>query len=451
MKASRISKGRTSAARQYLSRRDFLKLGGTALAGAAFLGTSGCGSEERREGLARLTFSHGPEGAQIWQRQIDLFNEQSEGDIQVEPRQAPADTGQYFDQLRTEFQAGEVNVDVISGDVIWPAQLAANGWILDLSNRFTQDLREEHLPATIASNSYESGIYGVPWFTDAGMLYYRKDLLEKSGFNAPPKTWDELKEQAKTVQRDSGTKYGFVFQGADYEGGVVNGLEYIWTSGGAVLNPENPKEVTVDDPQALAGLKVARGMVTSGTAPEAVSSYKEWEAYTIFLGGDAVFMRNWPFVYGLSADSSLSSVEPERIGISTLPVATEGDRTYSGLGGWNLMINAASENADAAWTFIRYLSAPEQQKVRALEGGYLPTLKSLYEDAEILEKVPVISLGKEAVENVRSRPVSPCYSEMSLVLAERFHDLLKRSLVPEEATRNLDTDRIDIIDAAGKR
>ena len=87
---------------------------------------------------------------------------------------------------------------------------------------------------------YEGAIYGVPWFTDAGMLYYRKDLLEQAGFSEPPKTWAEMEEMVKKVRGETGTRYGFVFQGADYEGGVVNGLEFIWSSGGGCSIPTTP-------------------------------------------------------------------------------------------------------------------------------------------------------------------------------------------------------------------
>jgi multiple sugar transport system substrate-binding protein len=238
------------------------------------------------------------------------------------------------------------------------------------------------------------------------------------------------------VRRDSETTYGYVFQGAEYEGGVVNGLEFIWTSGGSVLDPGD--EVNVGAPRAVEGLKTARSMVTDGVAPEAVPSYKEYESYTVFLNGDAVFMRNWPNVYARAADSSLSSVEQERIGVAPLPVAREGIPAHSGLGGWNLMINAASrDKTEAAWTFIRYLSATEQQEERALRGGYLPTQKACYEDGEILSRVPVITLGREAIRNVRSRPATPVYQDMSMAMAEWFHASLGGVVTPEHAAATL--------------
>jgi ABC-type glycerol-3-phosphate transport system substrate-binding protein len=443
-----MTRAANSVKRRALSRRDFLRSFGVGLAGSAFLGVAGCGGGGWGEGPVGLIFSHGEE-PEVLRKQISRFNHQHRGEIEVKLRLAPADTGQYFEKLRTEFQAGEADVDIISGDVIWPAQFAAAGWISDLSEYFTEALRGSHLPAAISSNTYEGGVYGVPWFTDAGMLYYRKDLLEKSGFSEAPETWNELKEMATKVQRDSGTEYGFVFQGAEYEGGVVNGLEFIWTHGGDVLDPGNLDEVTVEAPEAVEGLKTARGTVTEGVAPGAIPSYKEYESYTVFLSGEAVFMRNWPNVYARAADPSLSKIEQEQIGVAPLPVARAGDPTYSGLGGWNLMINAASQKKmEAAWVFIRYLSAPEQQKERVLEGGYLPTLKGSYEDPEILSEVPVITLGREAIRNVRSRPATPFYHDVSLAMARRFHASLAGSVVPERAAAMLREDLEDILKRA---
>jgi multiple sugar transport system substrate-binding protein len=435
------------AARRILGRRDFLKLSAGGLLGAVLLGAAGCAGEDKSGGgPVKLTFSHGPDESGTFQQQINEFNRLHEGEIEVHYREMPADTGQYFEQLRTEFQAGGGEIDVISGDVTWPARFAAQGWISDLSDLFIPEAREQYLPYTVESNTYEGAIYGVPWFTDAGMLYYRKDLLEDSGFSEPPKTWDELKEQARKVQEDSGVKFGYVFQGADYEGGVVNGLEYIWTSGGDVLDPQDPDEVVVGSEQALEGLRIEQSMVKDGVAPEAVSSYKELESYTSFVGEDAVFMRNWPYAYALSTDPSQSKIRPEQIGITTLPVAAEGDQTYSGLGGWNLFISAVSTSQEAAWTFIQYLSAPEQQRTRALKGSYLPTLESLYEDDEVLETVPILALGKEAIQNARPRPASPSYDEMSLEMSKQFNALLTGASSPEEVASTLQNQLANIVE-----
>jgi multiple sugar transport system substrate-binding protein len=428
-----------------MSRRDFLKIGGTGLAGAALLGTAGCGGGGGGDS-GTLILSHGPEESGVLQKQLDAFNQQHKGEIQVEWRQMPADTGQYFDQLRTEFQAGGGEIDVISGDVIWPAQFAANGWIMDLSDRFPESEQQKFLPATIESNLYEGAIYGVPWFSDVGMLYYRKDLLEQSGISAPPATWEELKQMAEQVRQESGTRYGFVFQGANYEGGVVDGLEYIWTHGGDVLDGNN---VVIDSPESAAGLATERSMVTDGVTPQAVVNYTETESHSTFLNGDAIFIRNWPYMYGLASDPEQSNIKPEQIGVAPIP-AGEGGQSFSGLGGWNLFINAASQDkVDAAWTLIQYLSAPEQVKQRSLQGGPgIPTYKSLYDDQELVNKVPVVALAKESAQNAKPRPVSPYYSDMSLEMAEQFNASLKGDVSPEEAVKTLQSQLQQIVEQA---
>jgi multiple sugar transport system substrate-binding protein len=420
-----------------ISRRDFLKVGGAGLAGAALLGAAGCGGgQQEGGGPIELVFTSAPDDTETAGKLVQKFNEQNRGRYKVTLREGNADTGQRFDQLRTEMQAGGKNIDVILGDVIWTAQLAANGWISDLSDRFTEDMRADFLPGSVEAIIYEGKAYGMPWFTDTGLLYYRKDLLEESGFDGPPKSWEELHEQALTVKQDSGTKFGFMFQGANYEGGVCNGLEYIWTHGGEALDPNDPTRVLIDSPEAVAGLTTERSMIESGVAPEAVAIYHEDESAGTFLNGDAVFLRNWPYVYALLSDPAESEVRPEQIGVSELPSA-DGQPGNGTVGDQPLYINATSPHQDEAWEFIKFLSAPEQQEFRAVEGSFLPTLTNLYDDPEIQESVPVVALAKEALQHTRPRPVSPYYSDMSLEMAEQFNASLTGEVSPEQAAQTL--------------
>src|SRR5215216_2767761 len=255
-----------------INRRDFLKMSGAGLAGAALLGASGCGGGGG--GAGNVIFSMGPDDAnKTYTKLVDKFNEQHKGEFQVTIRAMPADTGQYFDKLRTEFQAGGGDIDVMGADVIWPIQFAAQGWLKDLSDNFPESEQQKFLQAPIEASIYEDGIFAVPWFTDAGLLYYRKDLLEQSGFSGPPKTWDELKEMAQTVSQEAGIPNGFVFQGANYEGGVCNALEYIRTHGGDDLENVTSGKVIIDSPEAAAGLETYHSMIADGVAPQAVLNY----------------------------------------------------------------------------------------------------------------------------------------------------------------------------------
>ena len=419
-----------------LSRRDFLKVGGAGLAGAAFLGAAGCGGGEQGGGATEIYFTSAPDESGTTQKLIDMFNDKNKGKYKVIFHQGNADTGQRFDKLRTQMQAGGEDLDVILGDVIWTAQLAESDWISDLSDRFTESQRKEFLPGSVEAITYEGKTFGMPWFTDTGLLYYRKDLLQESGFDGPPKTWDELKQMTLKVREDAGLKYGFVFQGAAYEGGVCDGMEFIWTHGGEVLDPDDPTRVLVDSPEAIAGLATERSMITEGISPEGVTVYKEDESAGAFLNGDAVFLRNWPYVYALVGTSEYPKLEPEQVGVSELPSA-DGEPGNGTVGDQPLYISSSATDPDAAWKFIQFLSAPEQQKIRAVEGAYLPTRTALYSDPEIQEKVPVVPLAQEALQHTRPRPVSPYYSDMSLEMAEQFNASLSGDISPEEAARTL--------------
>jgi multiple sugar transport system substrate-binding protein len=435
---------RRAYARGMISRRRFLKLGGAGLAGAALLGAAGCGGGEEASGATTITLAFTPDEAGGLKNLIDDFNRQNRGEIQVKWREMPALSADYLEQLQAELQSGQSSVDLIGGDVIWPAQFAANGWILDLSDRFTGGMQQDYLEGPLGSVQYEGKIWGVPWFTDAGMFYLRKDLLEESGFSEPPKTWDEMKEMAEKVRRDAGTRYGFVFQGSQDEGGVVDALEHVWNAGGDVLDGQ---KVVIDSPEAAQGLTLRRSMIVDGVAPKATGDYTTQESQAIFTNGDVVFMRNWPFVYGLLSDPETSRVKPDQVDIAPLPVADESDQSFSGLGGWNFMVNATSEGKlEEIWTFIEYMSAPEQQRTFALESARLPTLRRLYEDEEVLNKLPVAELGREALENARPRPVSPYYSDMSLAMAEQFNAALKGEVPVEQALENLQGELQNIVD-----
>ncbi|MCA3749106.1 MAG: ABC transporter substrate-binding protein [Rubrobacter sp.] len=406
---------------------------------AGLLGAGGCGGGETGSDN-RLVFTFGPDPGGGLKKLVEEFNRQDRG-FQVVWREMPAVSDEYFDRIRTQFQAGGGDVDVIGGDVIWPAQLAANGWIVDLSDRFPESERKKFLDGPIEANTYKGKIYGVPWFTDAGMFYYRKDLLEQAGYSGPPETYEELKEMALKVTRDTGTRFGYVFQGAADEGGVVDALEYVWNFGGEVLSGER---VVIDSPEAAAGLQMRRSMITGGIAPQATANYGTQESQAAFTNGGVVFMRNWPFVYDLLSDRTLSRVRPEQVGISRIPHA-EGGRSYSGLGGWNLFISSRSEKQEEAWEFIEWMAAPEQQKTFALESSRLPTLKELYGDEEIRRRVPVAALGEEAIRSARPRPVSPYYSDMSLVMQDAFNAALKGDLGTEEALRKIEEELRGIV------
>ncbi|AHY47589.1 Bacterial extracellular solute-binding protein [Rubrobacter radiotolerans] len=453
-------------ANRYMSRRRFLRLGGASFAGAALLGSAslgaGCGQEPAQDGVATVVFSFGPDDSGTLANLVEAFNREFEGEIRVEYREFSRLTDEYFDEITAELSAGNSGVDVIGGDVTWTAEFADQGWIEDLNSRIYTDfpvsVPGSFLDAAITSCSYNNSVWGAPWFTDAGLLYYRSDLLEQAGVSGPPATWEELSEIARQVRDEAGTRYGFVFQGDEYEGGVVNGCEFIWNAGGRILTgattlqaPGAPLDLTpsiieIDNPNSVRGLEIQRGLIDDGISPETVANFREQDCEEAFLGGEAVFMRGWPYMYALAGENG-NSVEPEQIGVAPLPVAGNDLQSYSCLGGWNLLMNAESPNKDAAWEFIKFACAPEQQRTRAIEGSFLPTLREVYNDSEVEQNLPVIVLGREVIENnLRTRPVTPYYSEVSEALARGFNRNLSGETETQEAVSELQSELQDIVE-----
>jgi multiple sugar transport system substrate-binding protein len=424
------------------NRREFIAVSGGSLAAVSLFGLSACGDDDGGA-TGDVLMNAAPSVKDIVTQQVEAYNaEHPDGEVTV--RTTPEDTSAAFDQFRTQFQGGGSDIDVIYGDISWPPQFASNGWIADLTDRFTDT--DAFIPGVVEGNTFEGKIYGVPWYTDAGYLYYRADLLEAAGFSAPPTTWDELTEMASKIQQDAGVPNGFVFTGADYEGGTVLGLEFIRQAGGDVLDGDT---VTADSPEAIDGLTIQQTLVSDGIAPEAVANYQEDQASGAFLRGDSVFMRMWPYAYDFLGDKELSDLEVNQVDLSPLPTASSDIESVNVGGGFNFFINAEADDQEAAYSLIEFLTAAEQQKTMALEGAFLPTRTELYDDPEIIKAVPGVRLGKEIVPATTTPPVSPYYSDMSLAMSEQFNANILGNVTPEEAAANVQEELESIISRGG--
>ncbi len=403
------------------------------------------------KGVTEIVFASGTDETGTVQRLIDAFNEANRGAIHVTWRDMGRESDAHRRQLVKELSSRTGGIDLLASDVIWTAEFAKNRWVEDVTRRFyrTYD-RDSFLAPALDSASYRLRIWGVPWYTDAGLLFYRKDKLAQSGFSAPPATWKELARMARKVMKDTGTRHGFVFQGAEYEGGTVNAAEFIWSAGGELMTSQvtvtgavlpgvtETDSVLVGRDAAARGLDIARKLVAEKVSPAAVASFREREALDAFVAGDAVFLRSWPYVYAALLQAGFTR---DQFGVAPLPAASDGGRSASCLGGWNLMVNARSSKSkrDAAWKLIRYLTGPAQQKRQAREAGLLPILRNLYEDPGLVKEVPVIGLGKQVLTSrLHARPISPFYSEMSAKIARAFNQTLKGELTGAEAAKRLD-------------
>jgi trehalose/maltose transport system substrate-binding protein len=336
--------------------------------------------------------------------------------------------------------AGAADIDVFQIDVVWPGILRQH--LLDLTPK-AQPQTGQHFPTMVQSATVDGKLVAMPWFADAGLLYYRKDLLEKYG-RGVPQTWEELTESARIVQegeRKAGNNSftGFVWQGRAYEGLTTVALEWIASYAGGTIVDEKG-EITINNPKAAQALKMAAGWVGK-ISPEGVLNYTEEEARGVFQAGNAVFMRNWPYAWALAqgADSPIK----DKVGVSPLPKGGADGRHAGTLGGQLLAVSKYSKNAEAATDLVMYLTGPEEQKRRAVAGSFNPTIPGLFEDQEIRRAAPFIGELLSVFTNAVARPAAITGSDYSKVSSEFFetvHQVLSGRAQPEQALAGLDRD-----------
>jgi trehalose/maltose transport system substrate-binding protein len=343
------------------------------------------------------------------------------------------------------FEAQSSEVDVMQIDVIWPGDLAQH--FVDLYQYGADEVADQHFDAIIENNTVDGELIGIPWFTDAGLLYYRTDLLEEYGYDGPPETWTELEEMAATIQegeRADGNPdfWGFVWQGNAYEGLTCNALGWIASSNGGALVSRS-EVVTVSNEAAIEAVEQAAGWV--GTiSPSGVTNFAEEDARNMFQAGNAAFMRNWPYAYSLgqSDDSAIQGL----FDVAPLP-AGEGGKPAATLGGWQLGVTTYSENPELAADVALFLASYDEQKIRAIEGSFNPTIAELYQDEEVLEATPFFERLYDVFVNATARPstvTAPNYAQVSRAFYTAVHDVLTGSEDADVAFEILELDLQDI-------
>lgn len=408
------------------------------LSGAAVLATVVGGAFGAQ--AATISISCGAVGLEleICQQGANAWAEETGN--QVEVISTPNSATERLALYQQILAANSADIDVFQIDVIWPGILANH--FIDLAEHIDEEQISQHFPAIIENNTVDGRLVAMPWFTDAGILYYRQDLLDKYG-KQPPATWQELTEIAKEIQdgeRAEGNDrmWGFVFQAKAYEGLTCNALEWVNSFGGGTIVAEDGS-ITINNPKAAEALDLAATWIDT-IAPEGVLNYAEEEARGVFQSGNAVFMRNWPYAWALgNADDSAVK---GKIGVTALPKGGADGKHSGTLGGWQLAVSKYSENAELAAELVAYLTSAEEQKRRAIEGSYNPTIAALYEDEEVLAASPFFGELYETFTNAVARPskvTGAKYNQASSEFFSAAHDVLSGKAGGSERLADLES------------
>ena len=330
------------------------------------------------------------------------------------------------DTYATYLQFGESkssDIDIFRVDNVWVGDLAPN--LLDLNKYGVDELTSTMFKNEVENNIVDGKLVAVPWFTNISILAYRKDLLEK--YNKPvPKTWNELTKTAYLIQkkeRESGNEdfVGFVWQGNAYEGLTCNALEWIYSNDGGLIVSDN-KEITLNNKNAIDALRMAK-MWVGTISPKGVLSMDEEKSRAVFQSGNALFLRNWPYVYTLG--NSEGSFVKGKIDFCALP-AGNGGKKADLAGGWSMAVNKYTKHPKIAADIVKFFTSKEQQKFRAVqETGQPPTIKSLYKDADVLKAKPYFGRLYPIFEHAINRPATVLAPKYTTVL----NNILQRCLL----------------------
>ena len=324
------------------------------------------------------------------------------------------------DEQRNQFiqreRAKSADCDAFESDVVWTAEFASQKWLLDVTP-YIEKRKSEFVPSTLSSVDYQGKIWGVPRVSDAGLLYYRKDQVK-----SVPATWQDVYKQAKAGN-------GIVYQGAAYEGLTCNFLEIAFAAGGKILSDDGKKSV-IDSPENLKALEFMVNGIKDGAASKANTTYMEEEARRTFEAGKATFERQWPYAYALG--NMKGSKVKGKFAVAPYPPFAGGGKAAI-LGGHNSVISAYSKNPGGALKLIDYLTSEKRMTRNAVKFSKTPVLAASYADPAVKKALPFIDELKQAVEQAKSRPVSPVYSQISQAIYKNVNNALSGSTDPKAA------------------
>lgn len=361
---------------------------------------------------------------------VAAFNREHR-DLHIEVGRGPLDTEAMSDLAIGSLLLGSSPYDLLLMDVSWTARYVAAGWLEPLEDLLGEDVLEAMVPGARLGNGFGGHLWRMPLTGDTGLLYWRTDLMDR-----PPRSTEELERIAQTLQQQGRVRWGYVWQGRQYEGLSCVMLEAIHAFGGRWWQPGDGRaggHTELDSPGAVRAAAWLESLVHRGISPAAVADFAENEALQLFAAGDAAFLRNWPYAWREIEKGGGPVVG--KVGVSPV-VSAPGEHSGGTLGTWGLSLLKGSAHPKQAAEVIRWFTGPETQKALVLDQGYAPTWAALYEDPELQRRHPLLEVQRQALEQgPLVRPLTPLYAQLSDLLQRQVNGMLTSERSAAEAMR----------------
>jgi multiple sugar transport system substrate-binding protein len=323
--------------------------------------------------------------------------------------------------------------DVVLFDVIWPAEYAENKVLVDVTDRITPDMKSAIMPGAWTTVDYKDHAYGMPWILDTKYLFYNTEMLEKAGIAAPPKTWDELISQAKTIKEKGIVEYPIVWSWAQAEAVICDYTMLLASYGGSFLTDDGKPAF-----QSGGGVQALDYMVKSveeGVTNPNSKEYVEEDVRRVFSSGQAAFALNWTYMYNSANTPGGETKIAGKVGVVPGP-GVSGKLDASAVNGsMGLGITTASKHPDEAWKYILAMTSPETQSKYAQLS--LPIWSAWYDHPNVdKSQEPLIAAAKVGLAAMYPRPTTPKYQELSTAIQQAIQSALLKSATPEAALKD---------------
>ena len=368
---------------------------------------------------------------------VETFNREHPN-IDLTVTRGPLETEAVSDLAISSLLLGNSPYDVLLMDVTWTPKYAKAGWLEPLDGWLGDDALSDLAPGAELGNAFDGHLWRFPLVADMGLLFWRTDLMD-----APPRTPAELEAISASLQQEGRVRWGYVWQGRQYEGLSCTYLEVLRGFGGRWLRDGSP---ALDSPEAIAASQWLRSLVNRGVTPPSVANMAEPEALQAFESGDAAFMRNWPYAWAeLNKPGSMLA---GKVGITTM-VSLPGEPHVATQGSWGLAVLSGSNHKKAAVEALQFLTSTAAQKELNLNWGYTPTRLSVFEDPELISANPVLPELQAALAAAVLRPVTPIYAQLSDLLYREVNTVIAGEIAAAPAMETLQRNSVQLERSTG--
>jgi multiple sugar transport system substrate-binding protein len=331
----------------------------------------------------------------------------------------PVDWGQAVAKLQTAI-GGKQTPDISQMGTDMMGQFATTGALEPVPSNFD--------PSTYFESAWNTGVidgtaYGVPWYVETRLLYYRTDIAEKAGITGPPTTWDELKAMAKAMKEKGGAQWGISLGTKNYQ----ELAPFIWSNGGDIYNGT---DFTLDSPQAVDALTFYDSFFEEGLAPKSVP--EGFDITPAFVKGTHPMFFSGPWHVGLITEAGGADLEGKW---AVAPIPKQ-DSATSFVGGSNMVVFKDSQNKEAAWAFLQYLSDPATQVKWYEEATVLPAVQAAWDDPALKDDKDVQMFG-EQLSQTKAPPAIPTWSEVADAINQTMEKVTTGDESPEQGAQEM--------------